>query len=312
MRSEKLEGGAKAAGEWVRIADITPWEQNPRLNEAAIEPVARSIHRFGFGAPVLIRREGMGLIAGHTRLLAMAWLDEKVLTDKGTWRKRRPKDGSFRLVDAPETGFVPARVLDLSEQEAHALALADNRLGELAEWDDEKLASVLHDLADRGTGLDDLGWSADDLKGLLEPAGEDTTYTSKIVPPIYTPKGERPAVTELFDRTKTERLLAEIDAAKNLPPEVDAFLRLAAERHTGFIFSNIAEFYCHADAATQRLFENSGLVIIDFGRALENGFVKLTKRLGELADLEAEAAERGEGPTETDAPGGDRRGSWKA
>jgi hypothetical protein len=63
-------------------------------------------------------------------------------------------------------------------------------------------------------------------------------------------------------------------------------LRFAAERHTVFNFRQIAEYYCHADATLQDLMERSGMVIIDFEKAIEYGFVHLTERLGEIADLE--------------------------
>jgi len=160
-------------------------------------------------------------------------------------------------------------------------------------------------LDNRGFGEDDMDalaneWEVEDLiaAGFTEEelTGEefnsdgekgqvDSPYTNKIVAPIYEPKGECPPVKDLFDRDKTARLIAEIDAA-GLPDEIAHFMRLAAERHTVFNFRQIAEFYCHADAKLQDLMERSGLVIIDFKKAIEYGFVHLTERLGEIADLE--------------------------
>ena len=67
-------------------------------------------------------------------------------------------------------------------------------------------------------------------------------------------------------------------------------MRFAAERHTVFNFGQVAEYYCHADATLQDLMERSGLVIIDFDKAIEYGFVHLTERLGALADLEGSDA----------------------
>ena len=63
-------------------------------------------------------------------------------------------------------------------------------------------------------------------------------------------------------------------------------MRYAAERHTVFNFRQIAEYYCHANPVLQDLMERSGMVIIDFKKAIEYGFVHMTERLGELADLE--------------------------
>lgn len=250
--------------EWVDIASLQPWQDNPRINDAAVPEVAASIARFGWGSPILARREDRMVIAGHTRLKAAISLGM-----------------SSALV----------RWMDISLQEAKALALADNKLSEIADWDDEKLSEVLKELAAEQVSLDNLGFATDEMEALLSDleVQPDTTYTSKIKAPIYTPKGECPPITSLFDRTKTQSLIAEIDKA-SLPPDQAAFLRLAAERHTAFNFHDIAEWYCHASADVQRLMENSGLVIIDFNRAIENGFVKLTNRLGELADREEEVS----------------------
>ena len=113
----------------------------------------------------------------------------------------------------------------------------------------------------------------------------DETYTAKIVAPIYEPKGECPKIPELFDHSKTATLIEGIKAAK-LPTDIESFLLLAAERHTSFHFRNIAEFYCHATPEVQNLMERSGLIIIDFDKAIEYGFVHMTERLGQLADIE--------------------------
>jgi len=124
----------------------------------------------------------------------------------------------------------------------------------------------------------------------LTPDGADQlsdTYTREIKAPIYKPKGKCPALSELLDRSKTDELQTEIRAAK-LPAEVEQFLLMAAERHTRFNFASVAEWYCHATPQVQRLAERSALVIIDFDKAIENGFVSMTKMLTELAGTEEE------------------------
>jgi len=60
----------KAAAVWLPIAELVPWDRNPRKNATAVAKVAESIERFGFGAPLLARAEDKQIIAGHTRLLA--------------------------------------------------------------------------------------------------------------------------------------------------------------------------------------------------------------------------------------------------
>ena len=73
---------------------------------------------------------------------------------------------------------VPVRFLDLDPAQARALALADNKLGEVAEWDDGMLAEVLAELEAESVDLDGLGWSDEDLLALLsqdEPKQLDGT-----------------------------------------------------------------------------------------------------------------------------------------
>lgn len=53
-------------------------------------------------------------------------------------------------------------------------------------------------------------------------------------------------------------------------------------RHIVFSYSNIADYYAHSEKEIQNLFEESALVIIDFNKAIENGYVKLSKQIAEL------------------------------
>jgi hypothetical protein len=103
---------------------------------------------------------------------------------------------------------------------------------------------------------------------------EEGKYTAKIEAPIYEPKNTKPHVLELYDRTKTARLITEIEQA-DIPEEEKAFLINASARHTVFHYERIADYYAHATPATQRMMERSALVIIDFDKAIQNGYVRL-------------------------------------
>lgn len=244
------------------IERLTPYARNARTHsDAQVAQLAASIREWGWTTPILVSPDG-GVIAGHGRLLA-----------------------------ARQLGMVNVPVIvaeGWSEAKTRAYVLADNQLALQAGWDNELLALELGELGELGFDLDLTGFAADEIAALT-PGGTEgldgDTYTTKIKAPIYEIKGEKPKVSELFDDAKTRTLVAEINAAA-LPPDVSAFLRLAAERHTVFNFRNIAEFYAHADAQTQALFGRSALVIIDFDKAIENGFVHLTERLGKIADVE--------------------------
>lgn len=129
---------SESIGQWVKIKELIPWEENPRDNEAAIDEVAKSIKRFGFASPIIARTADKMIIAGHTRFEAAKKLGLK---------------------------SVPVRFMDLDMNDAQLLALADNKLGEIALWDDSKLKDILMNLEDQS--LDGLGWSNDELLNLI-------------------------------------------------------------------------------------------------------------------------------------------------
>ena len=244
-----------SAAEWVGVDALIPWADNPRDNEAAVQTVADSIKRFGFASPIIARRADGEVIAGHTRLKAARRL------------------GLDR---------VPVRYMDLDPTDARLLALADNKLGELADWSDG-LADVLRILEEDGADLDGLGFSDEEMEELCEsgiPSGADDVYTGKIDSPIYEIKGERPDESDLYDASRSGELRAKIDAL-DLDDKVKSFLLAAADRHTAFRYDRIAEYYAHAPPEVQELMEDSALVIIDYDKAIELGFVRLTKELGD-------------------------------
>lgn len=74
--------------------------------------------------------------------------------------------------------------------------------------------------------------------------------------------------------------------ASNVKEEEKMFLRLAASRHIVFNYENIADYYAIADKEMQELMEDSALVIIDFNKALEKGFVVLNDKMRKLYELE--------------------------
>lgn len=102
-----------------KIDDLTPYENNPRLNDGAVDAVAKSIEEFGFKVPIVIDKDGV-IVAGHTRLKAAKQL----------------------AIDE-----VPCIIADdLSDEELKAFRLADNKVSELAEWDFAKLDAELTDI----------------------------------------------------------------------------------------------------------------------------------------------------------------------
>jgi hypothetical protein len=92
--------------------------------------------------------------------------------------------------------------------------------------------------------------------------------------PIYEPKRAKPHPLELFDNAKAKRLEKRI-MASSASEEEKRFLIAAAQRHVVFNYEKIADYYSHSPKEIQELFEQSALVVIDFNKAFELGYVQL-------------------------------------
>ena len=130
----------------MKVSDIRPYEKNPRLNEGAVDAVAASIKEFGWRAPIVVDKD-MVIICGHTRLLAAKKLGLDV---------------------------VPVHVADnLTPEQVQAYRIADNKTGEIAEWDYSLLPLELQELQDANFDLSLLGFDADELDKLLNGEAEE-------------------------------------------------------------------------------------------------------------------------------------------
>lgn len=104
-----------------KISEIFPYEKNPRRNDDAVKYVAESIKQFGFKVPIVIDKDNI-IVAGHTRYKAAKKLNLQ---------------------------NVPCIVADdLTDEQIKAFRLADNKTGEMADWDFDMLSAELDDLFD--------------------------------------------------------------------------------------------------------------------------------------------------------------------
>ena len=110
------------------------------------------------------------------------------------------------------------------------------------------------------------------------PNKDEQKYSSKIEAPIYEPKNVKPHILELCDKSKTHRIINEIEQS-SLSNDEKFFLIDAARRHNVFNYEKIADYYAHSSKEMQTLMERSGLVIIDFDKAIEYGYVKLCEEI---------------------------------
>lgn len=147
-------GPGGSAAEWVKPSALKPWPQNPTKDDpASVRRVADSIKRFGFGAPLVARRANGEVIAGHTRLRAAKQLGLEL---------------------------VPVRYLDISEKDAHVLALADNRLAELTQRNNAELAEQLKELDPSDQLL--AGYTGGDVQALMRKVEGDADVIEDDVP----------------------------------------------------------------------------------------------------------------------------------
>lgn len=156
----------------VKIDDIMPYENNPRHNEDAVEPVKESIKAYGFRVPMILDKSNI-IVAGHTRYAA-----------------------------AQALGMVEVPVLyadDLSDEEIRAFRIADNKTSDFSIWDNKKLLEELE-------GLDGLftGFNFDDL---LSDGGVDQLNELDNSPILDNEEGVMFEVTfRSQDESKIERI----------------------------------------------------------------------------------------------------------
>ncbi len=248
----------------VAIAQMVPHPKNPNMHPPdQIERLADIIQTQGWRRPITVSKQTGFITVGHGRLEAAKL--------RG-WSE------------------VPVTYQDYDNEDLeYADMVADNAIDDWASLD---LSAINANLENLGPDfeLDLLGIKdfALDMSELEEPG--HNPYTKKIEIPIYEPRGEKPKTTELYDIEKSKKLLADINGSQ-IPEEEKVFLRLAASRHIKFDYENIAEFYAHASPTTKDLMECSALVIIDYDKAVENGFVQLTKNLADVYQAEVDDEE---------------------
>jgi DNA modification methylase len=144
--TDKSTTDSNKVGEFVRINKLHPHAKNPRHNDHAVTAIANSIKRFGFTSPIVANKDHT-ILAGHTR-----------------WKA------------AKQIGLetVPVVYVDLSPVDAELLMIADNKLGEKADWNTDQLSDLLTGLREKGEDLEILGFDDEELSDLLADLDDDS------------------------------------------------------------------------------------------------------------------------------------------
>lgn len=236
--------------EKMNIEDIIPYENNAKLHpKEQIKQIVSSIRQFGNNDPIAIDANNV-VIEGHGRLLAL-------------------KELGYEEVEVIRLGH-------LTEEQRKAYTLVHNKLTMNSGFDLEileiELGEILNiDMAEFDFDLD------------FPDEDENAIYTNRIEAPFYEPTGEAVSLNDLVDKSKRDELEREILEA-DIPEEIQDFLIEASQRHLVFNYRNVAEYYSNASKEVQELFERSGLVIIDFDKAIELGYVALTNSIADMLE----------------------------
>jgi ParB-like chromosome segregation protein Spo0J len=177
---------SKLAVRYRKVDELVPYAFNARTHsDAQVAQLAASIREFGFTNPVLVDENG-SIIAGHGRVLAA------------------------RKLALQEVPTIELR--GLTEAQARAYVLADNKLALNAGWDTELLALELERITDMGFDAKLAGFSEADLEHLLrgwEPGSEpDKTPANDegmmAVVKIRCPMLDEPAVRSVLKQAIVE------------------------------------------------------------------------------------------------------------
>jgi len=235
--------------ERIEINKLKPATYNPRqISKKQYKDLEESIDKFGLVDPIIVNKD-MTIIGGHQRY--------KIWSEKA-------KQSSIDDIT------IPCVVLELNKEQERELNIRLNKSG--GEWDMDILANEfeIEELKDWGFKEIDLGLNIDKIN--------ENPYTNKIEAPTYEVSNDKPKIKDLYNCEKTNKLIEKINES-NIDKNEKDFLIKAAQRHIVFNYSKIADFYVHSNKDIQELMEDSALVIIDFEKAIKQGYVKLSNEI---------------------------------
>lgn len=181
--------------------DITTLQHDPRNARRHkvrnVSAIKASLERYGQLRPVVLKADGVTVIAGNGTLHAARELGWKYLAVVRT---------------------------TLDGDDATAYGLADNRTAELAEWDHDRLAELIGELDEADYGIGDMGWTDDEIAKLVDdappdvPDGEPEPSAAPAAAPSFAedlPGYGRPLTLTSEQREVVDRVVARIRKAEN-------------------------------------------------------------------------------------------------
>lgn len=151
----------------IEVGKVMPYWHNPRKNDATVEKLIKSIKSYGFNVPLVVNKD-MVLITGHARLKA-----------------------------AKKMGLqtVPCVVVDLTEEQAKKYRIADNKIQESSEWNEESLFKELREIGDP-LDIVDMGFTAEEVQSIIgdiDSLLDEATDINVEEVPVYKVSPAKPA-----------------------------------------------------------------------------------------------------------------------
>lgn len=221
--------------------DKRNYRRHSEKNQSLIK---KSINEVGFGRSIVVDAENE-IICGNG---VVSQVDKKT---------------PVKVIETDGNELIVVKRTDLKTEDAKRkqLAVMDNSTSDSSDFD--------IDLLQEDFDADLLGDWGINLKNEIV-----SKYTRKISVPIYEIKGDTPTIDAMIDTTKADELVCKINKLK-VDSTIKDFLLKTATRLYEFRYDSIAEFYAHQPKEVQEIMEELALVIIDFGKAIENGYIEL-------------------------------------
>lgn len=155
-----------------KVSELIPYVNNPRNNDDAVDAVASSIKNFGFKVPIVVDSNNE-IINGHTRLKAAKKLGLET---------------------------VPVIVADdLTPEQIKAFRLADNKVGEIATWDEDALIIELEELKNLDFDMSEFEFEIDEPQTQEKNENTDSViYDEKMI--IIIESDDESKLEEYFDK----------------------------------------------------------------------------------------------------------------
>lgn len=272
--------------EEIALSRVVENEENPRtITTEKFQKLVKSIlvfPRMLTLRPIVVD-ETFKVLGGNMRLKALRHITTmqedgilaKLEEDTHLTEAERNLDIAYwRLWQKKPTATI-VKADDLTEAQKKEFIIKDN-VG-FGDWDTNMLANEWNALPLDDWGLDFVGLNVE----MKTEEGEgdddsDNNYERKIVAPIYEPQDGDVSLSDCYCTSKVDLLVSAIDEAE-INEDIKCFLKVAAYRHAKFNYEKVADYYAKAPMEVQKLMEDSALVIVDMDKAIEDGFVKLSK-----------------------------------